>query len=510
VLTAKNFLFYSLGFFLLSLITYLLVADNFIFIKRELPFTYRQYLLESTVDIRGKVIIESGSNSIHGIAPKLLSSYFNAPVITIADNADYPLRAKIFNLKKFIQKGDTLLLPLEWSQYYDQGALTENFTTALVDADLKLEHYYDSLTFKERLRFLLTQFPFFDAVASFQYKRDGLNGIKEDIKRLDKFNRLQQSMTVEAFGNSSRNGPEPRIIAPTNKTCNSYLFHTDFTLSETFKSNLSLLKEIQTKGVNIYFTWPAVVNHRTSHCYVGAEHLRQVNYFSQLIKAQVEQAGFQFIGNFQQSLFSSKCFLNTHYHLKQECAGTRTHRLINALKLADVQPYKENALNYKRLVGAYASRKKQPLLKKAEALSLPLDNQKIVKRQLADRLLFTEGWAAQESWGIWSNGGRSEFVFNVAPNVLTKKYLKLTIKGKYFNGAEQTKVSINGESFGAETLVSANFYIPSDRVINNRVNVNLIHLNHASPKELGLSADNRNIKFGLTSLALASVQTRDE
>jgi hypothetical protein len=489
---------------------YPLLADKYIFIERELPFVYRQLLLESTEEVQGKVIVESGSNSIHAIDPVLMADYFKRPVITIADNGDYPLQLKLHNLNKFAQKGDSLILPLEWNQYYDTAQLKENFVSALVDENLTLEYYYESLPAIEKIWFLYTRFPFYQALLSFTHKRNTLAMLQEDLNHLVRFERLQKLASVESFGNSTRNGPEPKIQAPINKTCESYLFHGGFEISPVFKANLLLLQTLQKKGVNIYFTWPAVVDHHSSACYAGLEHIAKIKKYAQEIKALVAAAGFKFIGGFQQSHFTEGCFLNTHYHLKRECAIKRTEQLIENFKAAGVAPYPQSPTHYTRLVRQYIDEKRQGLLKKMIQYYPDITKAGISARQLSAFVLLSSGWSSQEDWGVWSDGGQSGMVFNVAPNLLTKKYLKLTINGRYFKGSEQTKVRINGQPFGTKELAHASFYIPSDMITNNRVSVNLTHTSIASPKELGLSSDNRHIKFGLTSLALAAVQTRNE
>jgi len=510
MLSCKRFLLYSFIGFLSLVVAYPLLVDRYVFIERELPFVYRQLLLESTAEVRGKIIVESGSNSIHGIDPVLMAEYFKRPVITIADNGDYPLHLKLHQLNKFAQQGDSLILPLEWNQYYDSAQLKENFVSALVDENLTLEYYYESLPVIEKIRFLYTQFPFYQALLSLTHERNALTMLQEDLKHLARFERLQKLASVESFGNSTRNGPEPKVPAPINKTCESYLFHGGFDISTVFKGNLLLLQELREKGVNIYFTWPAVVDHKSSACYTGLEHVKAIKKYAQAIETLVAAAGFQFIGNFQQSHFAENCFLNTHYHLRRECAIKRTELLIENFKAAGVRPYPHESTQYTQLVGQYIDEKRQDLLNKMIQYYPVITQADISARQLSAFVLLSLGWSNQEDWGVWSDGEQSELVFNVAPALLAKKYLTVTIKGKYYNGSEQTKVRINGKSFGAAELLNASFTIASNSLVNNRIHISLTHLKHASPKALGLGADNRAIKFGLTSLALAPVSIRDE
>jgi hypothetical protein len=506
--SVNKFIFYSISGFISILITYVLLVDQLVFLKREIPYVYRQFLLESSRSIKGKVIIESGSNSIHGIDPILLSRYFKTPAITIADNGDYPLRLKIFNLEKFAQPGDIIILPLEWNQYYYEKNLPENFVTALADEELKLAYYYNNLPLQEKLRFTLTQFPVYEVIKSFKHKRDREQMLQADLNRLNKFTKKLQLNSIESFGNSSRNGPEQRIIPPIHKTCQKYLFHQEMIISDVFKRNLQLLTKLRNKGIDIYFTWPTVVDHEKDRCFADSSFLEKVQKYAYDIKTMVNKEGFQFIGDFQQNLFPSSCFLNTHYHLKQKCAIIRTKQLLKDINLLNIE-----RLNQYVTSDTIAQRLKLGIDKQRQKIAA-----KIIahypasregtrqKQQLSTDILFNYGWSIQESWGIWSADKESELIFRVVPQLLEKDYLKLSIQGKYFNGSEKTQIIINGKDFGQQLLNNKTFYIPADlvRERDNQVSMILQHTSAVSPAELGISKDKRKIKFGLQSLKLAS------
>ncbi len=365
MISAKKFLGYSFSSLILILIIYLIIVDQLVFIQREIPFSYKQFLLESSTAIKGKIIIDSGSNSVHGIDSILLSKTFNRPVINIADNASYPLRFKIFNLEKYAQKGDIIIFPLEWLYYTYKKDLSKDFINLLADQKLRLEYYYNSLPYMERVYFILNQYPLNQVVQSLKYERDKQKIILQDLTHLKTFMLRLQKNSAESWGNSSNNGPESRVIPPINNTCKKYLFHNGFEISSEFKKNLKLLKRLRDKDIDIYFTWPATVDHQLSKCYVDLEHFNNVSNFAQDIKELVTQQGFQFIGDFQNSHFTEKCFLNTHYHLKHECAAKRTKQMVQAIKLQKISLKKQQGLNIKfsTEVKKYIIKQRKRLLK---------------------------------------------------------------------------------------------------------------------------------------------------
>jgi len=190
----------------------------------------------------------------------------------------------------------------------------------------------------EKIRFIYTQYPFYEVIQSLKHKRNKQRMLQEDLDRLNSFIRRLQANTVESFGNSTRNGPEPRVIAPIKNTCPKYLFNNNFIISDVFKNNLQLLKKLRNKGIKIYFTSPAVVDHKSSLCYPKSPYLTKVKKYITTIKTLLAKEGFQFIGDFQHSRFSSTCFLNTHYHLRHDCAIMRTGQLIKELQASTIKP----------------------------------------------------------------------------------------------------------------------------------------------------------------------------
>lgn len=127
-----QFLLSCIALFVLLALSYAVAVDQLIIPDDEIPFPYRQFLLEATGPIAGKVVIDSGSNGIHSFDTKILSEYFKAPVIIVSDSAGNPVKYKIYNLERHLNPGDILILPLEWSSYNSDKSLSAKFVENVI------------------------------------------------------------------------------------------------------------------------------------------------------------------------------------------------------------------------------------------------------------------------------------------------------------------------------------------------------------------------------------------
>lgn len=507
IMHAKKFLLLSIFCFTSFIALYVLLVDKWVIVERDVPYDYRQYLLETSSQIKGKVIVESGSNSVHGIDPFILSEYFNAPVLTTAANAGYPLRPKIFNIEKFTHPGDVVIFPLEWNQYAYEENLPANFLASVADKDLRLESYFNNLPWYEKLKFIFSQYPLKEVITGVKQVRNKEQLLRDDLTRLSTFEQRLAKNTSESFGNSDRNAPEGiEKDGSHNLSCDQYIlgkqFAYGFIISETFKDNLLALSRLEDKGVTVYFTWPAVVDHEKSGCYQSEKASENMAVYTKKIKTLVKSKGFQFIGDYQQSRLPPQCFLNTYYHLRKDCATIRTQRLVEEiirLKLDKINSESSQA-DLAALMNQHIERDRKSLTAKLINHLPTVVTNNIAKLDLSQKLLLTKGWSSQEVWGIWSVGKVSSFSLNLSASLLKQETIEINIQGQYYNGSEKTAVEINGLSFGKHVLINKTFSIPAKLIINNQLDVHLTHSSVISPAELGKSKDHRKIKFGLMSV----------
>jgi len=211
---------------------------------------------------------------------------------------------------------------------------------------------------------------------------------------------------------------------------------------------------------------------------------------------------FDSLGDYDDSIFLKKCFLDSYFHIKYECAGIRTKSLIASLIEKGVKPSNNGYTKHD-----FDTKLNSIILKSHKALldNISLNRWDVIpengiqKHQLGKYIIFNYGWWAQEDWGLWSNGKSSRFMFNSGE----KKSKKLFIEGKYFNGEEKTVVYVNGIKLGAFVLTKKEIEIPTQA---QKSKINLVELRHkesVSPNEPEFKNVNiRKIKFGLTGIKI--------
>jgi len=258
-------------------------------------------------------------------------------VVVVSDSGSFPLRKKYFRLERTLNRGDVLLLPLEWDYYSRPPQLADNFLEKVAGPHLIVEHYFSDLPLLEKLRFILREYPVRYVFEALFVQRNPDPQNKWALTRLQQFEDRFRQGGSSAFGAQERDGPEKiNFLAAWSGGCDRYLFwrQEQFLLevSDTFRDNLQLFRRLQARGVRIHFLWPAVVDSERSDCYSDAELIRRVDAYAAEIRRAVEAAGMSFLGNYSDSHFPRECFLNTYYHLRYSCARDRTSRLLELLQ----------------------------------------------------------------------------------------------------------------------------------------------------------------------------------
>ena len=112
------------------------------------------------------------------------------------------------------------------------------------------------------------------------------------------------------------------------------------------------------------------------------------------------------------------------------------------------------------------------------------------------------GLGFPEELGRWSLGKRSCIKFMPTPALAALTAPLLRIRGRYFGPQEMTEVCLNGVSLGRYELVDARISLPVAALAADYVVLELLHQQPLRPADMGDSADQREIKFGLESIAI--------
>lgn len=121
---------------------------------------------------------------------------------------------------------------------------------------------------------------------------------------------------------------------------------------------------------------------------------------------------------------------------------------------------------------------------------------------LENDLYLPAGWAFPEDWGRWSLGRHSSIKFMPAPELAAQSAAVLKIRGRYFGPVEATTVSLNGVNLGDFDLRQAHIELPQGCLVGSHAVLELVHGQPLRPADVSDSPDQREIKFGLESIAI--------
>lgn len=132
----------------------------------------------------------------------------------------------------------------------------------------------------------------------------------------------------------------------------------------------------------------------------------------------------------------------------------------------------------------------------------PWDGSQCSPADTGDRLYLPQGWGFPEDWGRWSLGKRSTLKFIPAPGLAALDAPVLSIRGRYFGPVEATAVFLNGTCLGNFELLDARIPLPEGALAGGHVALELVHERPLRPADVSDSEDQRELKYGLESIAI--------
>lgn len=285
-------------------------------------WAYKQHLLLNTPSPR--LIIESGSNSFHAINSELLSKELGLKVINIAENFQFPLSHKIYRLLKYANKGDTVLLPLEYKYYIAPGMSAINYEWL----GKRASFYFQPLPFWQKL-VIIANSPTNAFIQHFRSTRDEITKSTSNALAKGKQGEVLPPEKITKLGDFDFSKAAEVGKESSGYDCYHYLFgiyakNGDLKITDEFMADLKLLKKLQDKGVRVIFTYPATCG---DDCF-DAQAMKLIDSATRLIK----DSGFEFIGYMKQSHFSRQMLLDTYYHIVPKARDERTKNLAIELK----------------------------------------------------------------------------------------------------------------------------------------------------------------------------------
>ncbi|MBX9915192.1 MAG: hypothetical protein K2Y25_14960 [Pseudomonadaceae bacterium] len=357
VMHKARFALASFASLALFVVGYFLLIDRLAIVDTPLGVSYRQFLLQASDDIPKRIIVESGSSAIHSIDAQAIEQHFGRLTVIVSDNAGYPLRHKIERLAKHLKADDVVILPLEWLQYRADDKLPADYVTSILDERGSNAFYYRELSWPERFRFVYQSVPFSLGLQS-AFRIESRNS-QIAAATQDSLSRFEEQIRISARGSQLIEVRQALDPLTSGLACDHYLFGLfEFPqISETFIENLQRLAEVRdASGAKIFFAWPAVTARDSNECY--QIYRQQIRDYTVSIQQLVQAQGFTFLGTPEQSRFDRSCMLDTYYHVRAECAETRTRQLVSDLQTQGLKPepkldqslVQSHLLNYLRQV----------------------------------------------------------------------------------------------------------------------------------------------------------------
>ncbi|MGA8169376.1 MAG: hypothetical protein WB816_00845 [Methylocystis sp.] len=436
-----------------------------------------------------RILIDSGSNTAHAIAPELIEREFERPTIIIADNATIPLGLRLGRLEKYSKAGDVIILPLEWG-YYKEETTPSDFLDEITG---EWSEYYFAMPRIEQFRFFVGHIKL-DQILSALWRRI------DATPRLDQ-RKSREHVMDEKFNWSGVTKASLEIrkrhVSMQGKSCSQYIFVPTGEPPDFVRRTAIRLSQLQKqRQVVIVVTWPAVAG---TDCYNFVE----LDSYVEKLRRIFNDAGIAVIADPRSSLFSEDHTLDTYYHIDIDAAYTRTRRLVEDIKRAGLlraelnpaSPSIENGSD--ALIATAIMKEEARIAQNNSMLILPLATGAYTPGTEEFENFFQlspSGWHDFESWGAWSRGDKSE----IALRPQLTKTCNVKLDARYFAEARPSSIFLDGKLVKIDDGNSVSI-APGDEPIT----IGLQHRDVRSPRDLGISDDPRRLAFGLSRIIVS-------
>jgi hypothetical protein len=256
-----------------------------------------------------KLVFGGGSATLFGIRTKDIQDKLGVPCVNMAIHQGLQIDYQLYNLKKVLQKGDIVILPLEYSCFIYNGDLDGITIGYVITYD---KEYLKHIPTIKSLKYIASVSPmlFLDSIQFIKRK---------EIKK------FYDSSNLNAYGDETSNGDKPKI-GPEDKSAPAFgvpsnSFNKTKGLEEISKFNVWCRQH----GIMLYVTYANTLYFKEydNHTYR--------NYFDNLTKYFADH-NILTIGKPTDFFFNEDLFYDTNYHLNQKGVTMRTQQLINMLE----------------------------------------------------------------------------------------------------------------------------------------------------------------------------------
>lgn len=288
-------------------------------------------------DKEERILIFAGSNAMFGFDSLLIEEKFDKKCINMAFNAGVPFSYIVHKIQKHANRGDAILLPLEYIHYFNE----EYTTNTILDMFTWNKKYFYELDFVEKIKVIFAYTNnkiLLEAIASNFSSKNIPKGVlrEKKISREEVLVRFKQSLldvekkimyrfdTLNQRGDVFNNYNQANNIS---KQKAAY-FNTSDKLSTSFIKHSKELQEFALKNnIEIYYLHPSTMKNKLFNLKKAQDKLK-----IEKLVLKLNEHNVTIIGDPKRYNFDIKYMYNTTYHLNQKGAKLRTQNVIEDIK----------------------------------------------------------------------------------------------------------------------------------------------------------------------------------
>jgi len=262
-----------------------------------------------------KIVVAAGSNALFGIDSQMLEKAFGLPVVNYGVNAGIELPCTLRMVKKVIQKGDIVLMPLEYPMYFYGGRPG----VQMIDFLLAREpNCLWKLTLREQLYIFwhLSFKRFWEGYRKYVEKpvRSGLYGAHHVDSHGDQNETALQYRTAGMYAEVLEHDRHPEKYGVS--------FDTE---ALGWRYLAQFVRWCQKRNVRVIFMPSTLMWHKSY------KNNPQEKYLYTHIAQEVRRRGWIYVGNPYDYMYDKSFYFNTNFHLIKHARKIRTKQIIRDL-----------------------------------------------------------------------------------------------------------------------------------------------------------------------------------
>jgi hypothetical protein len=307
-----------LGFSIHIIAGFCLVGKNVVNAENWLAVAQKRKK-DRALSISGqKIIIVSGSNSLFGISAEEISQSTKIPTVNLSMHAGLSVEYMLNDAKTVLNKGDIVLLPLEYNLYISKAEITEMYLKHIISNDTR--YFWNDLNHFQQIQHLLqlSNSDIFDSL----FINNNREEIWEGLKIRASKKKCYSGFLLNDYGDELCNVN----VKPSKKLIDKFNLPADnkYEIDKT-GSIRDFINWCQRKQVKILPLYPVTLED---------EKFYQPEYksFFETIKNFYKQQGVSILGDPYEATLPNDLMFNTAYHPNSQGREVRTQQVISLIK----------------------------------------------------------------------------------------------------------------------------------------------------------------------------------